>query len=424
MTTDELKDALQNLFRLEVKTETKTSIEFSVRGNYSAKISIKELKQIVDRLNSLDKYGETEIYNKLCYEVAVGFDSFRPTFFAMRDTDAIEKEDKTTGVKYILSKPSDEYLIYIIEFLYETDSPDRRNRNPYFFPYRIERLFEKRKTPKLLEIIKELIPRFYTLRITSTNNLKRTDFENLSFAFLFSFSYNLDTSISPLRFLEEVSRSIRIRRIRRASIEEIEPPKRTYINDLILHYQKGISSESIDHQFLSFYHIIEHFFEKIYNEEIVNEIKSHLTLPSFSYKREKDIKGLVGVIQKRLKYKNDEFQINEPEALELTLKKFVVIEELKNELTQFDNTLVEYYKQHEVTFSGGNRVNFDSNNFEEIYKNLSNRIYKTRNSIVHSKETDKTRFIPFRDDKNLLREIHLIRVIGEKIIINSSTVNA
>src|SRR5690606_5901950 len=193
-----------------------------------------------------------------------------------------------------------------------------------------------------------------------------------------------------------------------------------YQQDLILYYQKGISSESADLQFLSFYHILEHFFEKIYNDDLVRTIYDKLTAPSFSYKRSKDLVSLVNVIQDKLKYKNEEFQINEPEALRLVLDKFIEdFDELKNNIKIYDEVLLNYYKSNEVSFSKGNRVNFDEER-SVILKNLRERIYKTRNSIVHSKDTDKSKYLPFKHDKELSREIILMRIIAEKIVIGSS----
>lgn len=98
---------------------------------------------------------------------------------------------------------------------------------------------------------------------------------------------------------------------------------------------------------------------------------------------------------------NEEFQINEPEALRLVLEKFIIdFDELKDEIGTYDSSLLEYYKTNEVSFSKGNRVNFEEER-QAILKNLRERIYKTRNSIVHSKDTDKTKYLPFKHDKEL-----------------------
>ena len=171
---------------------------------------------------------------------------------------------------------------------------------------------------------------------------------------------------------------------------------------------------------MSFYHILEHFFEKIYNEDLIKSVQDKLTAPSFSYKRPKDLNALVKTVQDKLRYKNEEFQINEPEALRLVLDKFILdFQEIKDEIGTYDSNLLDYYKTEEVSFSLANRVNFDEDR-QVILKNLRERIYKTRNSIVHSKDTDKTKYLPFKHDRELSKEIILMRIIAEKIVIGSS----
>ena len=225
-----------------------------------------------------------------------------------------------------------------------------------------------------------------------------------------------------MKSIDEFISPIRIGFIRRANSEDIEPPRRQYINDLIYHYQKGISSESIDHQYLSFYHVFEHFFDNVYNEDLITRVRGEITKPGFSYKRNKDIEYLVKIIQIRVKLRNDEFQISsEQDALELTLKKYIPeIKEVKNDTVYMNRDLLNYFKTSEVPFSKGSRVNFDIDNEDEIYKNLAKRIYLTRNSIVHSKDNDKSKYQPFKDDKDLVPEVLLLRSLSERIIINTS----
>jgi len=294
--------------------------------------------------------------------------------------------------------------------------------------YRLRRIFNTEEVGQaelfnrpILELIKEIIPRMETIQIDSKLDCDLYKFEKLIYAFIFNLGYNKDYTIMPLRFLNEFIQPYRMARLRRTNTGDIEAPKRTYSNELILHYQKGISSESIDHQFLSFYHVIEHFYEKVYNDDVLAKVRSELTKPSFSYKRTSDLTSLIGIIQKRLKYKNDEFLINELEALELTLKKFVPdLVELKQNIEKYNPELIQYFKANIVPFSNGNKVNFESENVEEIYKNLAKRIYYTRNCIVHSKESDKVKYVPFKDDKDLLNENYLLRILVETVIINDS----
>lgn len=62
---------------------------------------------------------------------------------------------------------------------------------------------------------------------------------------------------------------------------------------------------------------------------------------------------IVDLIKKKTRQNKEEFQGSELEALELTLKKFVDIQELIKDLTEFNNSIVDYYRTSEVSFSKG-----------------------------------------------------------------------
>lgn len=201
--------------------------------------------------------------------------------------DDICKSDTVNKIEYKLSSPSDAYLIHIIKQLLPLSNTTHSGM-PHFWQRLRNRRFHSSENEDLdlFDLLKRIMPRFQTLLIRSESQKSKSDFETLTYSFLFNLSYNTDLSYLPSSFIENLTRTIRIGRIRRARIEEIEAPKRKYENDLILFYQKGISSESVDLQYLSFYHILEHFFEKIYNDELIKSIKGELTKPSFSYKKD------------------------------------------------------------------------------------------------------------------------------------------
>ncbi len=417
MTINEIKEAICNLFNFTVHEETDQKIVFNVISDKLATLDKGQVEQIFTEIGRMTADQEIELFDNNKYEVLV-----RNENRIMFSKDIIQT-DTVNKIEYKIDRPTDNYLIFFLYNLSKQNTP--RILRGGIMPHRLKRLYENQQQSlfetNILDVIKDVVPRLETLQIKSENVKKKNEYEQLVYAFLFNLGYNLDYTIQPLRFMDEFTQPYRLGRLRRVNFADVEPPKRVYLNELILHYQKGISSESIDHQFLSFYHVLEHFFEKIYNDDILNSVKSELTKPSFSYKRTKDLNSLIGLIQTRLKYRNDEFQINEPEALELTLKKFVKdLTYLASELRTISPTLIDYFKSTEVPFSKGNRVNFDSNNNVEIYSNLAKRIYLTRNSIVHSKDTDKSKYTPFRDDKDLLTEIYLLRLIAEVVIIENS----
>lgn len=67
-------------------------------------------------------------------------------------------------------------------------------------------------------------------------------------------------------------------------------------------------------------------------------------------------------------------------------------------------------------------MNFRNEDRANIITTLAERIYSTRNSLVHSKDGEKKKYEPFKDDKYLLKEIPLMRFIAESIISKESQV--
>jgi len=161
--------------------------------------------------------------------------------------------------------------------------------------------------------------RVYTVKIESKQSLKISDFVQMLTAFIFHMGYNLDVPLIEIRSLEEFEPS-RISRLRRTRIEDLQPPRRKYISDLVYHYQRALSTDLPVLQFLSFYHIMEYFYDSVYNEDLLNSVRKKITDTGFSYKRDKDLKDLIEIIKRKLKFKEDTFAIREDEALELTLK--------------------------------------------------------------------------------------------------------
>lgn len=412
-------ELFKDLFRAEVVEENESKVVFSIPERQNIDLDKEYFNYKVDELTNKLNKDETEISNEKYFEVLAKAGS--RTYAILQQLES-RISDEINGIEYSYEEPSDEYILYLME---QIIGPERQITRRIFAPNRYlgrnQRVAEQAisSNQTVFEVLRQSLRLIKTIKIKSQNPIKKIRFEQFMYSYLFHISYNLNHYVYPLRYFDELFFPLRVGRHRRLSREELESPKRTYINDLILHYQKGVSSESLDHQYLSFYHIFEHFFEKIYNEDLIDKMREELTLPGFSYKRKTDIEKLIKIIQRRLKYKNEEFQINELEALELVLRKYIIdLENLKEELGNINPDLIEFFKSNEVPFSKGNKVNFEVES--EVFKNLSKRIYYTRNSIVHSKETEKGKYVPFRDDKDLLNEIYLMRILAEQVIIGTS----
>ncbi|MEU3904738.1 hypothetical protein AB0F20_13030 [Streptomyces goshikiensis] len=264
----------------------------------------------------------------------------------------------------------------------------------------------------LFEIFSESL-RVTTLRITSTK--ARSDFELLANSFLFHAAYNTDAAARI--GLDSMFRPQAIQRVRRTQTGSLDAPRQTYDADLVHHYLMGVAAEIPLLEYLAYYHIAEHFFEKIFNEDLVNQVRSGITDPSFSARRNKDIQSIIKIVTKIQRQVKDEGGVNEQRALQLVLDRFVNVGRLAADLDTYDATLVDYYAGNDVPFAGASKAAIRGGDEEAARASIAKRIYKVRNALVHAKEGELPKYAPFAHDEELAREIPLMRFTAEQIII-------
>ncbi|MBN2737394.1 MAG: hypothetical protein JXR70_10475, partial [Spirochaetales bacterium] len=383
------------------------------------KLTKSEFLNIIHKLQEYQTSDDIILYNSNYYEILVREES-RFSFGLRHKNEPLIQNDHDNGIKYELSSPSNEYLIFLLNKINEINS-DKKFLKIYtpvnFFWVKIEELGEN---ADIFDVVKMHLFRYPTLKIYSNNNLNFEQLKKHSMSFIFNLSYNSEYTIVPQRYIDDIFRFRNPRTKKRCPLNEIDSPRRFYSTDLIYHYQMALSSNNPFLEYISFFHVAEHFFESVFSDELILKIKNDLTSPGFSYRRKRDINGLIKSISKAIQFRNEKMIFNENEALKLTLMKFVKLSEIQISLNDYEPTLINYYKTTLVPFSNGSRINFEEHEENRIYKSIADRIYKTRNALVHSKDGDKSRYKPFFDDKDLLPEIPLVRFIAEMIIIGSS----
>lgn len=262
----------------------------------------------------------------------------------------------------------------------------------------------------------------YSLIVSYNKDIDKNKLNDYINSFLFNFCYNYGYSFRIMNSLDELL-NIRYRNKNSSyKSEELDAPRLLYKQDLTEQYHMAVSSEDPFVQFIGFYHIMEYFYEEIYKEGVVNNVKEILLDPGFSTKRKKDIMKLVDLINKK---RTESTVGSELEALELTLRKYIDIEKIIEKLNEIDKDIIEYYRNNKVNFSNGDAIDLIGDK-KHIFKKLANRVYKTRNSLVHSKSNEvrsneRGIYKPFKDSKALLKEIPLLKVISEEIIIKSAS---
>ena len=208
-------------------------------------------------------------------------------------------------------------------------------------------------------------------------------------------------------------------------------PYKSYNKELITYYYQAITASMPLTQYLAYYHVAEFFFQSISEDDAFKKIESMITHPSFSPHNKDNIRNFYDKIKDIMKSQKEEGVWNEKTGLLLCLKRFVPdLIQLQTTISYFDSNGLTYYKENDIPFVGDNveisrseqdkvRINFNDTP-DTIYTNIRNRVYAVRNAIAHSKEGTKLRYEPFKHDKDLKKEISLIRAIAEEIIINTS----
>ncbi|MFC8712020.1 hypothetical protein ACFUCQ_19160 [Streptomyces sp. NPDC057197] len=391
-------------------------------GNTICGVTKAEVSEISARLNEAKIKNESSFQWESEAEFSlVSLDSIGAFDRFFEDKEFVGQGENPVTFK--IGRPSREFASYLLCLFAQNPlllrAPRHRmllNRVRSFSTERISPGFRNsRRTleaDSLFDIIGESL-RVTTLRITSTK--PRSDFETLANSFLFHAAYNTDAAARI--GLDSVFRSQAIQRVRRTQTGSLDAPRQTYDADLIHHYLMGVAAEIPLLEYLAYYHIAEHFFEKVFNEDLVDQVRSGITDPSFSARRNKDIQSIIRIVTKVQRQVRDEGGVNEQRALNLVLDRFVSVSRLATDLDAYDATLVDYYTNNDVPFAGASKAAIRGADEEAVRSAIAKRIYKVRNALVHAKEGELPKYAPFAHDEELSREIPLMRFTAEQIVI-------
>lgn len=420
-------DAFQNVIAKLLSYSSGLSFEFKesqINYTIDGKTFTYTRQEFEEIDSSLTLYTQkpTCIFNQ--NEIEMLIDPLEPRMSLRYQDEALDIVDDV--ISYRISAPSLEMILAFISSIPESEIRSFRRPIP-------GRLFSQRYNGsevddiKLFDLILRVTRMSMSLKISSpVNPMPVERFQRHANSFLFNYSYNTGAVFKPISDIADLSfdrRDITPRRRLRA--REMETPKLFYNSELTEQYNLALSSSDPFIEFIAYYHIMEHFFDDVYSGALISSVKEILLHPGFSAKKPKDISKIINVVQQKTKIAKEGFQGSELEALELTIKAFISTEELLANLCEYDPALIGYYKTHEVSFSNGDTVNFEDVLNEKLPKKIAARIYKTRNSLVHSKSNntrvkDRGIYHPFSDEKELAKEIPLMKLIAEAIIIKSA----
>jgi hypothetical protein len=423
----ELKDFICRVFgdrQNEVDDGDVTGIVQTIsRSHYSnVRFVLKndELKNIFDRVNIAQTQG-LDLYVDSKYEVAVNLDRS-----ILRQELPQISVDEENDIEYEISLCSIEYCIFLLIQLMEKCKQENggrvllpaRFRRRYAYPVGNEDIGQELDWKQcLVGLVRE-----YSIKINSSDYSSFEKMRKKKDAYIFEFIYKTRKNIGEYAEIEQILPVLEMRRKTRSFPNTVEIiPRREYISDVIDYYKLACSSIDPYIQYISFYHIMEYFYDEIYKRKLVADLTDKITHPDFSYKDEDKVYEIATFVKNRMHMNDESGQGNELESLKYVLKEYVQIENLKNKLNVLDKDLIVFYQNNKVAFCKAPIIPW--NDAGGVYTQLAKRIYFTRNSLVHSKSgKNKERYKPYKDEKELQKEIPLVRMIAEMIIINSSKI--
>lgn len=420
----EIKQLLGNIFAVGTDIDESCDIIISRSGHgeddSDIVLSSSALKEKFDNLQNYKRNG-LELYTADFREVALqtlGSAYYR----SIGTTDDLK--DEVNEITYSVGAASPEYLMHILNAMLENESPDKR-RSLIDLRHRsrivLRHYAEEDKFMDPFKLLGEVL-KIYTLKITSVKQHGLGFLRERAISYEFYFMYKRGiavTEYSDVQDLYTIGNSVL-----RYTREEMDmPPQRVYNAEVIDYYTMAMESRDPFTMYISFYHVIEHYFDAVYRKKLTDEIRGKITSPDFSYKSEKKLYELAKFIKKHMNSDLESGKGNEFDSLRYVLMEYVPIDELKIRISQLDSDAVLYYQENNVGFTSSKKTKVAWANSEGVYTNLATRIYETRNALVHSKsEQSANQYKPYKNKKDLILEIALIKAVAELVIINSSEI--
>ena len=422
----EVKQLLCRLFGNRIQEENNDDIIIELHTRYMRENQAENTTITVFDSELLEIYNEVsnstsenmELFTKNIYEIAIDLEY--PIM--RRQVFPISSADTSNEISYELGYPSLKYCIYLLIKITDAMNDRGERRLPLRLCRQVDytRFLEQDETVSWQNILPHLLGEI-SLKITCANKSSLSEFRLRKTSFEFDFMYRSGIALVEFSDIVDMFHIDNMERGRYDLSQIDTPPLRNYSVDVVDYYRLALASNDSYIKYISFYHVMEYFFDEVFKKKLVSDLQSKITHPDFSYKNEEKIYEIAQFVKNRFQINSEAGQGNELESLKYVLGEYIIIDEVKNRIENISPGSVQYYQTTKVQFCSAPTIPWSDMN--GVYTHIAKRIYFTRNSLVHSKSgKNQSRYRPYKDDIYLQREIPLVKAIAELIIINSSNI--
>lgn len=407
-TLEQAREILRNLVSAQVGQLNEGVFPVKLH-RITAKLFDSELD---DYLVVRDKFAleiESAMFSPGYYEHVIDFLNSRQVILSgifRRDKEEIELEDKNQHIKVNIGPISARFLLAIL------DKSDRRQinllRRRVFSTQRMIDRSSSEDSPHL----REIFGRIFTVKVMISEEYrgksKESNLKSIAEAALFNISYARGIGLGLSRSWERNYYRLGIRRD-----QDIQFPQITYNSDLLAYYHLALSSDSSILAYLSLYKILEYFYLSTSESVLHKRIRDKLISPSFSHKQATQLRELASIIRKF------DQKMDEQKMLVNVIEQHFMPDEIINWINEHEAQNGQYYTTQQAILGLQHKVDLNDG---QIAPSIAKRIYHVRNALVHNKEGDLPRFIPFTSqDDTLNKELPLILHLAETLIIKTGS---
>ena len=199
----------------------------------------------------------------------------------------------------------------------------------------------------------------------------------------------------------------------------MEIPRRQYDQEAVRYYLEGSGSRSAYFKYLSYYHVLEFYFDAVFKDMIVEILREEMTKPGI-YQNETKLYRIAKNIKDKFHNNRDRGEGNELETLKYIVSHILSVNNIKDRIDYLNPRAAEYYRNNKMSLSSDDsdadapKINWGR---EGVGDDIAKRVYKTRNALVHSKSGIKNRYHPGESDAALILELPLVQALAEELII-------
>ena len=347
----------------------------------------------------IKRVTETQLYTPGRYEHVIQFEGTGPRRLFRRDRDdpvALDSADGTTRIE--IGRPTTSFCLCLTD----TDEIDKELRRFALLPPGLYRGQESRPFNEMF--------RLYTIKVKAPAETSlgrsRQRLHELAEAATFHFAYGQGLAISFTKSWERTYYWIG-----RKQSETVQFPLRIYNSELIGYYNLALASDSLILGYLALYKILEYFYTSVSENALHQRVREELVSPDFAHTKTKKLRELIRAIRQF------DVRLDELASLRLVLTTYFERDDLRRWVEDYEAQNGRYFTEDVTVFSNSMRIDVSDNS---IVPNIATRIYTIRNALVHNKEGEVSRFIPYSGQEEvLLKEVQILLHLAEQLIIKT-----